>query len=84
MCDWIITHMPWLVAHVGGMSLAGQIALSFGLLAAILLAYRGLQLIVSGGVSLRPRPGKRYHPLFDDDEPFEDWMDAELYEAGEI
>lgn len=66
MCEWIAEKMPWLVEHVGGMSLAGQIVLAFAVLAAIVLGYYGVQAGVQSAVFL-------------DDEPYADWMDAEAW-----
>lgn len=90
MCEWISNKMPWLVAHVGGAPLAVQIALAFALLAAIVLGYYGMRAALCTQHVSRPRrPGRfnwlsRWLAMFSDDEPFEDWMDADVYEAGEI
>lgn len=83
MCEWIAEKMPWLVEHVGGMSLAGQIVLAFAVLAAIVLGYYGVQ---AATFSARPRRRSargnwlmRWLAMFSDDEPYADWMDAEAW-----
>lgn len=83
MCEWIAEKMPWLVEHVGGMSLAGQIVLAFAVLAAVVLGYYGVQ---AATFSARPRrrPARgnwlmRWLAIFSDDEPYADWMDAEAW-----
>lgn len=90
MCEWISNKMPWLVAHVGGAPLAVQIALAFALLAAIVLGYYGMRAALCAQHVSRPRHAGRFNwlsrwlAMFSDDEPLEDWMDADVYEAGEI
>lgn len=87
MCEWIAEKMPWLVEHVGGMSLAGQIVLAFAVLAAIVLGYYGVQAGVQSAVyndRPRRRPARgnwlmRWLAIFSDDEPYADWMDAEAW-----
>lgn len=83
MCEWIAEKMPWLVEHVGGMSLAGQIVLAFAVLAAIVLGYCCFQAAV---YNERPRRRlargnwlMRWLAIFSDDEPYADWMDAEAW-----
>lgn len=85
MCEWIAEKMPWLVEHIGGMSLAGQITLAFAVLAAVLLGYCGVQSAVCGTGSHHRRPTRfnwltRWLEMFSDNEPYEDeWMDAEAW-----
>lgn len=90
MCEWISEKMPWLVANVGGAPLAVQIALAFALLALIVSGYYGLRAVLCAPPVSRPRRAGRFNwlsrwlALFSDNEPFEDWMDTDIYKAGEV
>ena len=72
MCDWIVSHMPRLTAWIGNMSLAGQLVLAFASLFALFFGY----CLVKRCAEVLPcRDEEEFDPT---------WMDAELYEAGEI
>lgn len=90
ICDWFADKMPWLVQHVGGAPLVVQIILGFALLAALVLGYNGVCAALTAQHIRRPRRTVRFNwltrwlSIYSDNEPFEDWMDADVYEAGEI
>lgn len=80
MCDWIIEKMPWLVEHVGGMPLAGQIALAFGIVLAVVLGYCGL----NAALNAQLKPKTRYNWVERwqrERECSYDWVDPEKVEA---
>ena len=55
MCDLIAKIFPWGVEHIGSMPLAGQIALAFAVLAAVVLGHYGIHAAASVLVAfLRP------------------------------
>lgn len=88
MCDWILENMPWLVEHVGGLSLTWQIVLAFAVIAAIVAAYGGVKALTEYEY---PAPRKkqrtrfnwlsRWQWLSDSDPSGADWIDAELAEV---
>lgn len=63
--DYILCEMPRLTALVGGMSEAQLIIFSLAAISLVVFGYNRLRLKVNG--------------LFSDDEPYEDWMDKELW-----
>lgn len=84
MCDLIAKIFPWGVEHIGSMPLAGQIALAFAVLAAVVLGHYGIH---AAAYSVRRRrKAERFNWLmrwlatFADDEPFDpSWMDEDAY-----
>lgn len=82
MCDLIAKIFPWGVEHIGSMPLAGQIALAFVVLAAVVLGHYGIH---AAAYSVRrrrkaERSSWRLRWPGDDDEPFDpSWMDEDAY-----
>lgn len=89
ICDWIIEKMPWLVKNIGGMSLTGQIALAFGAVFAVVLAYSALQKAVDADYTPRKKKPTRFNWLERwqrkryDREDYLEWMDYEIWKAEE-
>lgn len=86
MCDWIIATMPWLVEHVGGMSLAWQTVLGLGILVALVLGYYGMGVLLGGAASAhRPAATRRsfsrngLKDFTDYEELNTEWMDYDKY-----
>ena len=90
MCDLIIKLFPRSVEHIGNMPLAGQIAAALLTLAVIvgayILIYNAALQIRSGTRSTRRARRVRRPNNFNwlvryltDDEPYQDWMDAEAW-----
>lgn len=93
MCDWIIAHMPWLVEHVGGMPLAWQTVLAVALIAAVVLVYYIVGVVINGIQQPRrrarakePRRAERINWLDRNEHEAEleyDWVDPAKAEAWE-
>ena len=83
ICDWFLLHMPWLVEHIGNAPLVAQLATAFGLLTAILLMYRGLQMVLAGGSERRFNWLSRWRAGGIEREQYQDWMDYERWREDE-
>lgn len=73
ICEWIAGNFPVMCRIVGGMSKWQLVAVGLGMLGLIYVVYAAawnLWLNITG-----------YALCINDDEPYEDWMDAEIWEA---
>lgn len=81
MCDWIIATMPWLVEHVGGMSLAWQTVLGLGIVAALVLGYYGMGALLGGELTpRRPASTRRNFNRSERRNGLRDFSDYEEYD----
>lgn len=85
ICDWFLAKMPWLVEHVGGASLTGQIFFAVLVLALIVTSYCGCYALIMealGRWNNFKRTNRVMRILFSlDDDEYLDWMDRAKWEA---
>lgn len=77
MCDWMITHMPWLVEHVGGMPLAWQTVLTLALVAVSEAGYYAIAAVINS--MQQPRRGSRTASRGKSFNWAERWNDLRVY-----
>ena len=89
ICEWIAGKFPVMCRIVGGMSewqLVGfGLLLLLGIFAVYTAAWNVWLCLVEAwrcGPSGRPVPTRRGLLAWDEDEPYEAWMDAEIWESG--